>query len=160
MTNNNNFSLDGRCTCGEVKYRITAKPMFVHCCHCSWCQRETGSAFALNAMVEASHVTVLEGEPELVPIPTASGNGQKLFRCPTCRVTLWSNYAGAGDAIRFIRVGTLEDPSQLPPDIHIFTSTKQPWVVLPSDVPSVENYYDRTDYWPAESLARREALMP
>ncbi len=158
MTDDATFSLDGRCTCGAVKYQITAKPLFVYCCHCTWCQRETGSAFALNAMIEASRVELLEGEPELVSVPSPSGNGQKVFRCPTCRVTVWSNYARAGDAVRFVRVGTLDEPGRVPPSIHIFTAAKLPWVILPGDVPAVEHYYERADYWPAESLARIEAL--
>jgi hypothetical protein len=158
MNNDDIYSLDGRCTCGAVKYRITAAPIFVYCCHCTWCQRETGSAFGLNAMIEANRVALLEGEPELVNVPSPSGKGQKLFRCPTCRVTVWSNYARAGGAVRFVRVGTLDEPSRVPPKLHIYTIAKQPWVILPTDVPAVEYYYERSDYWPAESLARIEAL--
>ena len=138
---------------------MTDAPLFVHCCHCRWCQRESGSAFALNAMIEAEHVVLLNGEPELVVTPSNSGKGQKYHRCPTCKVALWSNYSGAGDSIRFIRVGTLENPDLLPPDIHIFTNSKQPWVILPPDTPSVPEFYDRKRYWPAESLARREAAL-
>jgi hypothetical protein len=138
---------------------MSSAPLFVHCCHCRWCQRETGAAFALNAMIEADRVALLKGAPELVPTPSASGRGQKIARCPVCRVALWSNYAGAGDAVRFVRVGTLDDPDALPPDIHIFTASKQPWVVLPPGTPAVEEYYDREKYWPAESLARRRALL-
>ena len=133
--------------------------MVVHCCHCRWCQRETGSAFALNAMIEADRVDLLAGEPEVVLTPTLSGKGQKITRCPTCQIALWSNYSGAGDAVRFVRVGTLDDPDQLPPDIHIFTMSKQPWVALPSGVSAVEKYYDREDVWREESLARRRALL-
>src|SRR4051812_34421227 len=118
--------MDGRCTCGTVRFRITGKPLFVHCCHCRWCQRETGSAFAVNAMIEADRVVLLAGTPEMVWTPSNSGKGQNIARCPRCRIALWSNYAGAGDAIRFVRVGTLENPC--PPDIHIFTASKQPWV--------------------------------
>ena len=151
--------MQGRCTCGAVRYRLTSRPLFVHCCHCRWCQRETGSAFALNAMIEADRVELLAGAPESVPTPTLSGKGQKIARCPTCRVALWSNYAGAGDRVRFVRVGTLEQPDALPPDIHIFTASKQPWVVLPPGVPAVEEYYDRRQHWPRESLERREALL-
>jgi hypothetical protein len=152
------FSLEGKCTCGAVRYRMTSKPLFVHCCHCRWCQRETGASFALNAMIEADRVVLLEGQPEIVNTPSNSGKGQKITRCPICRVALWSNYAGAGDAVRFVRVGTLEDPDRLPPDIHIFTASKQPWVVLPPGVPAVAEYYDRDQYWPRESLERRRAL--
>jgi hypothetical protein len=150
---------EGGCTCRAVRYRMTSRPLFVHCCHCRWCQRESGSAFALNAMIEWDRVVDGAGAPELVTIPTLSGKGQKVARCPTCRIALWSNYAGAGDLVRFVRVGTLDEPDRLPPDIHIFTASKQPWVVLPAGVPALPEYYDRKAYWPAESLARREALL-
>ena len=155
MTEFDETSLEGGCDCGGVRYRMTSMPIFVHCCHCRWCQRESGSAFALNAMIEADRVVLLHGKPELVDTPSNSGKGQKFHRCPSCRIALWSNYAGAGDAINFVRVGTLDEPDRLPPDIHIFTASKQPWVILPSDVPAMEAYYDRKEHWPAESLARR-----
>jgi hypothetical protein len=151
--------LDGRCTCGEVRYRMTSGPLFVHCCHCRWCQRETGSAFVLNAMIEADRLQLLQGQPEVIDTPSNSGKGQQIFRCPKCRVALWSHYAGAGDKVCFVRVGTLEEPDLLPPGIHIFTASKQPWVLLPPDVPAVPEYYDRKVYWPPESLARRVALL-
>jgi hypothetical protein len=151
--------MDGRCTCGSIRYRITSAPLFVHCCHCRWCQRETGASFALNAMIEADRVVLTDGTPEAVMTPSNSGKGQTIMRCPTCRVAVWSTYAGAGEAIRFIRVGTLEEPDRLPPDIHIFTMSKQPWVVLPPGTPAVEAYYDRKAYWPAESLARWRMLL-
>jgi hypothetical protein len=150
---------EGGCTCRAVRYRMTDKPIFVHCCHCRWCQRESGASFALNALIETDRVEVVSGEPEMVMTPTNSGKGQQIFRCPTCRVALWSHYAGAGDRVRFVRVGTLDEPDRLPPNIHIFTSSKQPWVVLPSGTPSVLEYYDRNAYWPEESLSRREALF-
>ena len=150
-------TFEGSCTCGQVRYRMTSKPLFVHCCHCRWCQRETGTAFALNAMIEAERVVLLKGEPEMVMTPTLSGKGQKIWRCHSCRVALWSNYSGAGDKVRFVRVGTLEEPDRLPPDIHIFTASKQPWVVLPEGTPAVSEYYDREAYWPKESLKRRRA---
>ena len=154
------FPLEGGCDCRHVRYRLETRPLFVHCCHCRWCQRETGASFALNAMIEADRVTLLAGEPEIVDTPSASGKGQKIARCPRCRIALWSNYAGAGPVVRFVRVGTLDDPDRLPPDIHIFTASKQPWVVIPPGAPSVPEYYDREKYWPPESLARRQALQP
>src|SRR5262247_1289092 len=149
---------DGGCTCRFVHYRMTTKPLFVHCCHCRWCQRETGASFALNALIEADRVILLKGAPEVVNTPSYSGKGQKIARCPTCRIALWSNYAGAGDAMRFVRVGTLDEPDRLPPDIHIFTSSKQPWVILPPYTPAVADYYDREKYWPPDSLERRRLL--
>ncbi len=151
------FPMEGRCTCGAVRFRLESPPLFVHCCHCRWCQREIGSAFALNAMIETDRVTQLQGKPEPVAIPSESGKGQTILRCPACRIALWSHYAGAGEKIAFVRVGTLEDPDSLPPDIHIYTDSKQPWVVLPPGVPTVPEYYRASDYWPAESLERRRA---
>jgi hypothetical protein len=139
---------------------MTTAPLFVHCCHCRWCQRETGASFALNAMIESDRVTLLAGEAELVHTPSASGLGQKIARCPTCRIALWSHYAGAGPLLEFVRVGTLDSPDHLPPDIHIFTASKQPWVVLSPDTPAVPEYYDRDSHWPPESLVRRQALLP
>lgn len=151
--------MEGHCTCGEVRYRLDDTPLFTHCCHCTWCQRETGAAFALNAMIETAKLTVLAGRPVEVTIPSASGKGQTVLRCPTCQVALWSHYAGAGTAMAFVRVGTLDNPGALPPDIHIFTSTKLPWVVLPEAMPAVPEYYDRKAYWPEASLARRRAAL-
>lgn len=153
-------SFEGGCDCREVRYRLTSRPMFVHCCHCRWCQRESGAAFALNALIESDRVELLHGEPELVMTPSNSGKGQKIARCPKCRIALWSNYGGAGDVIRFVRVGTLDNPDAFPPDVHIFTSTKQPWVVLPPGVPAVPEYYKSSELWPKESLARRAKVLP
>lgn len=150
---------DGSCTCRFVRYRMTSRPLFVHCCHCRWCQRETGASFALNALVEAERVQVLQGEVEVIDTPSNSGKGQKISRCPKCHIAVWSNYAGAGDAIRFVRVGTLDEPDRLPPDIHIFTASKQPWVVLPPSIPAVPEYYKSSEHWPAQSLQRRAAIL-
>ena len=151
-------TFDGGCTCRAVRYRMTSRPLFVNCCHCSWCQRETGSAFAINAMIEADRVELLGGQPEMIDTPSNSGKGQKIWRCPDCRVAVWSNYGGAGDVVRFVRVGTLDEPARLPPDIHIFTTTKQPWVVIPPGARAVDEFYDIAATWPKESLERRKQL--
>jgi hypothetical protein len=135
-------------------------PLFVHCCHCRWCQRESGASFALNAMIESDRVTNLGSAPERVSTPTQSGAGQTIARCPNCRIAVWSHYSGAGPIVSFVRVGTLDRPELLSPDIHIFTASKQPWVVLPAGTAAVAEYYDREKYWPQESLARREAFLP
>ena len=150
---------EGGCTCREIRYRMKAEPMFVHCCHCTWCQRESGAAFALNALVEAEAVELIHGKPEIVDTPSNSGKGQMIARCPKCRIAVWSNYAGAGDKVRFVRVGTLDEPDRMPPDIHIFTMSKQPWVVLPAGTPAFHEYYDRNAIWPAASLERRARLF-
>ena len=154
------FPLEGGCVCRMIRYQMVTSPLFVHCCHCRWCQRESGAAFALNAMIEAERVVHLGAEPEIVDTPSNSGRGQKIARCPKCRVAIWSNYYGAGPVIRFVRVGTLDTPDYMPPDVHIFTTSKQPWFQLPADVPSVPEYYDREALWPAASLARHQVILP
>jgi hypothetical protein len=153
------YPLHGGCDCGRIRYRLETPPMIVHCCHCRWCQRESGASFALNAMIEADRVRLLGGVPDIVDTPSASGKGQRIARCPACRIAVWSNYAGAGPRIHFVRVGTLDEPDHLPPDVHIFTSSKQPWVVLPAGTLAVPEYYDRRQVWPADRLARREAAL-
>lgn len=160
MTEANSFPAEGGCGCRAVRYRMESAPLFVHCCHCRWCQRESGASFALNALIEGDRVTNLGVEPELIDTPSESGSGQRIARCPTCRIALWSNYAGAGPVFKFVRVGTLDNPDLLPPDIHIFTRSKQPWVQLPAGAVAVPEYYEREAHWPAESLARRRALLP
>jgi hypothetical protein len=152
------LELPGGCTCRAVRYRMTSQPLIVHCCHCRWCQRETGAAFALNALIEAERVLLLSGEPETLTIPSNSGKGQKISRCPRCRIAVWGNYAGFGDAVRFVRVGTLDEPDRLPPDVHIFTSSKQPWLSLSAGVPAFPEYYESRQVWSAASLERRAGL--
>jgi len=149
--------LEGGCSCGAVHYRLTAAPMFVHCCHCRDCQRQTGSAFALNALIETDCVEVLSGAPEPVAMPTESGRPHDIYRCPKCRIAVWSDYGRRG-VLRFVRVGTLDDPSVITPDVHIYTRSKLPWVTLPEGVPAFETYYDMKTLWPEASLKRREAL--
>lgn len=152
--------LEGGCDCRAVRYRLTRAPLVVHCCHCRWCQRESGASFALNAMVESDRVLSLGQAPELVHTPSESGQGQQVARCPHCRVAVWSHYAGSGPLTRFVRVGTLDTPDALPPDVHIFTASKQPWVVLQGPAPVFAAYYEREDVWTPEALARRQALLP
>jgi len=151
--------MEGGCTCRSVRYRLTSKPMIVHCCHCRWCQRETGTAFALNAVIETDRVEILSGSPETIVTPSASGKGQKITRCPVCRIAVWSNYAGAGDAARFIRVGTLDNPDLLPPDVHIYTMSKQPWVSLPEAAAAFQEFYDPRKQWSTECQERWRAML-
>ena len=151
---NDRNPLEGGCSCGEVRYRLTATPLIVHCCHCRWCQRETGSAFAVNALIEASEVETTAGEPVPIDTPSESGQGQKIWRCPTCRVALWSHYGGAGPSINFIRAGTLDDTTRIAPDIHIYTASKQPWVKIPEGEAAVPEFYKFSEVWPAESIER------
>ena len=147
---------EGGCACGAVRYRIASEPMFTHCCHCLNCQRQTGSAFVINLLIEADRVELLAGAPEPVDVPRDDGSTQRIFRCPTCQVAVYSNYGYA--KVLFVRGGTLDDPSSIEPDVHIYTRSKLPWIALPDSAPPFEGYYDSKKLWPEASLERLEAV--
>jgi len=149
--------LEGNCACGAVRYRLTSKPMIVHCCHCRDCQRQTGGAFAINALIETDRIEMLGEAPVVIAMPTDSGRPHWIERCPKCQVAVWSDYGGRG-WMKFVRATTLSDPDACPPDVHIFTRSKLPWVGLPADVPAYEIFYAQlSDVWSEEALARRAA---
>ena len=150
--------LEGECSCGAVRYRLTTEPMFVHCCHCRDCQKQTGGAFAINALIETDRIEVIAGEPRPISMPTDSGRPHDIHRCPTCQTAVWSDY-GRRPALRFVRVATLDDPTAITPDVHIFTRSKLPWVRLPDGVPAFEVYYDLKTLWPDASQQRRKAIL-
>lgn len=152
------MALEGGCACGSVRYRLTSGPMIVHCCHCRDCQRQTGSAFVINALIETDRIDLAQGEVEPVRMPTDSGRPHDIYRCPACRTALWSDYGGR-PALRFVRVGTLDAPQALPPDVHIYTRSKLPWVGLPEGARTFEVYYDMRREWTPEALARRRAIL-
>ena len=147
---------DGGCGCGDVRYRLASEPMVVHCCHCLNCQRQTGSAFVVNLLIEADRVEVVSGTVEPVEAPRDDGSAQRIYRCPRCQVAVFSQYTSP--KVRFVRAGTLDDPSGITPDVHIFTRSKLPWVVLPEGVPAFDVYYDVGELWPEESLRRLRAV--
>ena len=148
---------EGGCSCGDVRYRLTTEPLFVHCCHCSNCQRQTGSAFVINVLIETDRVELLAGEPQRVDAPRDDGSKQQIFRCPTCQVAVFSHYGHPG--VAFVRAGTLDDPSSVQPDVHIYTRSKVPWVTIPEAVPAFEVYYDSKKLWPSDSLERLRAVL-
>jgi hypothetical protein len=149
---------EGGCACGAVRYRLASQPMFVNCCHCHDCQRQTWTAFVINAIIETDRIELLSGAPEPAAVPTDSGRPHDIYRCPDCRTALWSDYGGR-PALRFVHVGTLDDPSALSPNAHIFTRSKLPWVGLPADAPAFDIYYDMKTLWPTDSLERRRAIL-
>ena len=151
-------TFDGRCACGEVKYRLTSPPMFVHCCHCYDCQRQTGSAFVVNLLIEADRVEVVSGTPEPVDAPRDDGSAQLIFRCPRCQIAVFSEYGRP--EVRFVRAGTLDEPTDITPDIHIFTRSRVDWVTLPEGAAAFDVYYDSKQLWPADSLRRLHAVLP
>lgn len=151
-------TLEGGCSCGEVRYRLASAPMFVHCCHCLNCQKHTGTAFVINLLIEASRVELLGATPQPVTMPPNGGTPNRIFRCPKCMVAVWSEYGGRSQ-ILFVRGGTLDTPSAVSPDVHIYTRSKLPWVALPASVPAFEAYYDPKTLWPAASQERRKAAL-
>jgi hypothetical protein len=153
-----NARLEGGCSCGALRYRLTSEPLFVHCCHCLNCQRQTGSAFVINVLIEAERVEFLTGDPHAVGVPRDDGSKQRIFRCPDCQVAVFSEYGRP--EVRFVRAGTLDQPSAVSPDVHIFTRSKLDWVQLPDSVPAFDVYYDSKKLWPAERLERLRAVMP
>ncbi|KAF2796069.1 hypothetical protein K505DRAFT_323589 [Melanomma pulvis-pyrius CBS 109.77] len=174
--------LHGQCTCGALTYTMNAKPLIVHCCHCTWCQRETGTAFLLNAMVESTNFTykytptpsstttttitaTTTAAVLFTPTPTASGSTQTMARCPACLTVVFSHYSGFGSAMTFVKAGTLSEGSRqrVRPDLHIFTSTKAEWLDLSAEaergVPIFDEYYDKEVVWSEEALERRSVLV-
>src|SRR5215208_1515628 len=147
---------EGGCACGAVRYRLASEPLFTHCCHCLNCQRQTGSAFVINLLIEADRVEVLAGAPESTDVPRDDGSTQRIFRCPTCQVAVYSNYGYP--QVSFVRAGTLDDPSSVEPDVHIYTRSKLPWITLPEAAPAFDVYYDSKTLWPAASLERLQAV--
>ena len=150
-------SREGGCSCGAVRYRLTAEPLFVHCCHCLNCQRQTGGAFVINLLIESDRVRLLSGEPQPVDVPRDDGSAQRIYRCPTCQVAVFSEYGRP--EVRFVRAGTLDEPGAITPDVHIFTKSKVAWVALPADAPAFDVYYDSKALWPADSLERLAAVF-
>lgn len=152
------FPVSGGCLCGKTRYQLTSSPLIIHCCHCTDCQRETGSAFAINSQIEADRIVLVEGATKPTQMPTKSGKGQIVSRCSDCHVTLWSTFGGMGDKIRVLRMGTLDEPQYFPPDLQIYIRSKLPWVILPSNMPAYEGYYDREKVWTPENCERRRLL--
>ena len=148
--------LEGQCACGAVEYHLTAKPMFVNCCHCRECQRHTGSAFVLNGIIETAHIKQTSGIVVPFAVWTTSGAAHDIYHCAECQTALWSDY-GRRPGIRFLRIGTLNAPERCPPDAHIFVESKAPWLALDNSIPKFNEFYDIEAIWPPESVERRTA---
>ena len=150
---------DGGCACGAIRYRLGSEPIFVHCCHCTDCQRLSGTAFAINALIEMNRVHVVSGKPRPQVVPTDTGRTQSVLRCEDCGVALWSHHPDLGPRIAIIFVGTLDDARAFPPAAHCFTRSKHPWVALPANIPAAEAHYDSEVCWPPEGRRRMAAAL-
>jgi hypothetical protein len=148
---------EGGCSCGAVRYRLTSEPLFTHCCHCLNCQRQTGSAFVINLLIEADRAELLAGDPQPVDVPRDDGSTQRIYRCTSCQIAVFSEYGRP--EIKFVRAGTLDEPSRVTPDVHIYTRSKVRWITLPVSAPAFEVYYDMKALWPTASLERLQAAL-
>jgi hypothetical protein len=148
------MKLKGGCACRAVRYELTARPLIVHACHCRDCQRITGSAFVTNIWIEKRHVRATGAEPCSYRLAGGSGKHHDVFFCGTCGTYVWSRYHIAPGDCLFVRAGTLDDPTAVRPDVHIFTRTKVPWLTLPEGVRAFESIYKVDRVWPAASRER------
>ena len=150
---------EGGCTCGAVRYRATGEPMMVHNCHCRLCQQQTGSTSVVNAFFEGERVTLLQGELTEHEVKTGSGGAHTICRCARCGVAVWSWYSRLGRLSYGVRVGTLDDPGTVTPDVVIFTESRMPWVALPEGIPAFGQYYDVREVLAPDNLDRLMALV-
>jgi len=146
--------IEGRCACGALAFRLARPPLFVHACHCTRCQRETGGAFAHHLMIETAQLQLLQGQPLFTRVPTDSGGRHWVARCADCHGVLWNAHGSRQPLIVYLRVGTLDEPAAWPPQAHIYLRSRQPWLVLDPAVPQFSGAYDARKTWPADSLAR------
>ena len=151
------MALQGGCACGAVKYRLNREPLYVQACHCTDCQRISGSAFVVNMWIETDEVELLSGTPKTYGLKGGSGRAHDVYFCGDCGVYVWSHYQGVRGCL-FVRAGTLDDPSQVKPLAQIYTRSKQDWVPLPSDTAVFDAFYVPKEQLPAESLKRLAAI--
>jgi len=153
------ITYEGGCACSAVRFRLTSEPMFVHCCHCTECQRLTGSAFAVNALIEADRVHLLRGTPRARVVPTEMGRTRTIYRCPDCGVGLWSQHPDLGERVALVHTGTLDEGRRLAPQAHCFAQSRQPWVTLPPGAYVADAHYELEACWPVASLQRLDAAL-
>lgn len=143
------YTCTGRCKCGALRYRLDGQPLFTHACHCLNCQRNTGTAFSMTTIVLTADLTITEGEVAATkPSPRSTA-----LSCANCGTLIYTA-STAFPVTVIVKSGTFDDPNVVTPGAHIWVKRKQPWVILPEDVPQFEEAYDRDEVWPAESLAR------
>ncbi len=124
--------LRGGCQCGAVRYEITKPPLSVYACHCTECQRQSGSAFALSMPVARDSLSVVKGTPKAWRRTHESGRVIQCLFCADCGTRLYHN-PEANPAVTIVKPGTLDDAKTLHAVGHIWTKSAQPWVQIPAD---------------------------
>lgn len=146
------FIKQGRCLCGEISYQIIDKPLFTHACHCTDCQKVTGSAFGLSMFILRQDFQMLSGTPTVAHPPQQYGVAA-IYACGDCGCAIYRTHSYL-DKFVFPFPGTFDDTTWVKPQAHIYTRSKQPWVQLADDEPAFEKQYKRDDVWPEASLKR------
>ena len=146
----NNEKLKGGCICGQVKYYITEKPLFTQACHCKDCKVLTGSSYVVNSSV-LENTLIVEGEVSSTELKAGSGASYKTYFCTKCGNYVYADYDSAVGRLT-VRTKTLDNSEKFPPQVHIFTKDKDPWLNLSEDVICFKEMYDQKKTWPEESL--------
>jgi hypothetical protein len=129
--------LTGGCQCGRVRYEINAKPLSAYVCHCTECQRQSGSAFGLSLAVPRDAVVIVSGTPATWRRVLESGRIISCLFCSDCGVRLLHN-PERNPRASIVKPGTLDDTTWLKPVGHIWTRSAQPWVQIPQDTVNYE----------------------
>ena len=148
----NNQSLTGGCICGQVKYQIIDKPLFTQACHCKDCKVLTGSSYVVNSSI-LENTLIVEGEVSSTELKAGSGASYKTYFCTKCGNYVYADYDSAVGRLT-VRTKTLDNSEKFPPQVHIFTKDKDPWLNLSEDVICFKEMYDQKKTWPEDSLNR------
>lgn len=134
----------GRCLCGEIEYRLNEEPVTYYACHCTDCQKRSGSSFGLSMLVKRSSLEVTKGEPSLQVLKGPDGTPRRQRNCRSCGIRLWSEPAKYPE-LAVLRPGSLDDIKSFQPVAHIWTRSKLPWVQIPAGTPSYEKQVGSLD---------------
>lgn len=139
-------NLTGGCVCGAVRY--TLKPglrMKPYACHCTDCQKRTGSAFSFHMAVMENDCE-LSGEVDEGHVTQPSGANSTIVGCARCKARIYAKN-DLRPGIVSLRAGTLDNSTDMSPQAHFWVSSKQPWIVIPDDVPTLETQPDTPEGW-------------
>jgi hypothetical protein len=125
---------EGGCICGAVRYRVSGKPAIGLVCHCRFCQRRSGSAFAVIGYFDERSVEIVKGKLALHEHRSdESGRWLRIEFCPACGTTV-THTAELRPGMRAIAGSSFDEPDWFRIERHIWTRSKRPWVQIPPDV--------------------------
>lgn len=127
-------TLKGGCNCGAIRYAITSAPVAVAACHCTRCRRQSGAAYSVNLVIRASSMSVEGSLAVFEEHDTESGELLRREFCGACGSPIRSVPTATPKFVA-VKAGTLDDPAPFPPQLHIWTRSKLPWVQIPAELP-------------------------